>query len=562
MKSSAEKELVLAPPYGGPILYREGGAILVGILSDPALGDTVRAVLWAGFFGGNQLRCQSENASGKGGLLHTQLPDWAATMERLHVLLVYAQIAAEGTERLRPEQGLNLLLSSFSRVNNCPLEEHVRKCVGDANSWQSRISAVVLPQSGPDALVFALGSCQYPAGLFDGRLAHRSYRNLTNRLLRNDGALAKPTFIVHTGDQIYSDATAGVLDSRSAAMRYARRYEDLLRNRYVRAALQRLPAYNCLDDHEVIDNWEPEARKQPCAHPGRPRKDSCRFSVGQWGDTCSFDVNCTNRQWCLKREGERHFRDLYRPGGGHALWFEFLEGGCPFFMMNSRTERERRTADSISSARFIYKSQLDALLRWLKEHGEAGKPPCFVVSPSILLPRHRIHPLRSDGWDGYPETLHAVLAAIYASRAENVVFLSGDEHRSFVARIELSEEEHPDSPVTFWSVHTSSLYAPFPFANADSSALHDSDTFPLTQAGKSITCRVTQPAERPPAGDGFAYVVVKKEANGWKVGVEFERVDGASADSHGVIVSSFSLGEETWTHRTQQDDRFGPIPDA
>ena len=60
--------------------------------------------------------------------------------------------------------------------------------------------------------------------------------------------------------------------------------------------------------------------------------------------------------------------------------------------------------------------------------------------------------------------MHALLAHIAENEIENVVFLSGDEHLSCVACASVYSESGKGALIH--SVHSSALYAPFPFANS------------------------------------------------------------------------------------------------
>ena len=133
--------------------------------------------------------------------------------------------------------------------------------------------------------------------------------------------------------------------------------------------------------------------------------------------------------------------------------------------------------------------------------------------------------LRSDGWDGYPASLHQVLACIAEAKVHNVVFVSGDEHLSCVARIELETNGHP--PVIVHSVHSSPLFAPFPFANSDRADLAAVDAFdvPAPHAGGPYKCSVR--TVFAPPGDGFAVLRFRRDSSGWNMECCFDRA-GAS----------------------------------
>jgi hypothetical protein len=171
--------------------------------------------------------------------------------------------------------------------------------------------------------------------------------------------------------------------------------------------------------------------------------------------------------------------------------------------------------------------QMSSLLDWLSEPSDM---PRVIASPAILLPRHSravqrklpVSALRSDGWDGYPGSLHQVLAYIAHQKIRNVVFVSGDEHLSCVARIELARPG--DDPVIVHSVHCSPLFAPFPFANSEKADLVADESFALhgkTGKGARYRCRVR--TEFGPPGDGFAVIRIYRDDCGWTMECDFDR---------------------------------------
>ncbi len=357
-------------------------------------------------------------------------------------------------------------------------------------------------------ITFAVASCQYPAGILDAQVADASYARLARRL-DESGA---PECLLLLGDQIYVDETAGLFDPRVTADRFLARYEGLYRSEAVRDVFRRVAAYTMLDDHEIEDNWEP---RRDCGEP-EP----------------------------ILEEGRRAYLEFQRRAGPrprspegdstHPLWYEFERRGFPFFMADTRTERERRTAASVTSARIMSRTQFTTLLDWL---GQCDPDvPKFIASPSNFLPRHlRVvrHPanaLRSDAWDGYPHSFHRLLAYIATQQIKNVVFLSGDEHVSCVARATV--KANGGQPVTLLSVHSSALHAPFPFANATEADFAGSDFFsfdlPNAKAegfkwGGNYTCDVR--TEFAP-GDGFALLRFFRQDGKWAMACEFDRESG------------------------------------
>jgi hypothetical protein len=149
--------------------------------------------------------------------------------------------------------------------------------------------------------------------------------------------------------------------------------------------------------------------------------------------------------------------------------------------------------------------------------------PKFIACPALPLPRHRraaqprqpAAALRSDAWDGYPQSLSRVLGHIARERVPNVVFLSGDEHVSLVARVTLRAAN--GEPVVVHSVHSSALYAPFPFANSIDDDLVADEAFRLGDCSVEVHTRFAAP------GDGFAVLRVFDDEGRWRARLRFMR---------------------------------------
>jgi cholesterol oxidase len=329
---------------------------------------------------------------------------------------------------------------------------------------------------------FAVGSCQYPPGLLDSVPAYRSYERLSQLLKTRRGKAV--SFVVLAGDQIYSDATAGLFDPGALDDRYKRPYEKLFSNKHVRDVLRRRPAYMMLDDHEISDNWEPES------------------------DQAARDAN---------EAALAGFRKYQRAKDGPViqLWYTFKIGKLNFFMGDTRSERDNRAVSNIDKAAIMSEEQMSALLTWLKD----CEGPKFLVTPSVLGLRRRdlvdagpAACLTCDGWQGYPASMQRLLAFICLNNIENVVFLSGDEHLSCDMTLTLSAR--PDQALQVRSIHASPLYAPYPFANSRQEDFVPSQPdnpdrfsfdYPNGEKMPTITCEVVATFNE---GEGFAILTV------------------------------------------------------
>lgn len=380
----------------------------------------------------------------------------------------------------------------------------IAAAVGDALQAGSAIAHGYLPRRQRDdrvapALCIAFGSCQYPAGLLDRYPAYGSYFRL-GRLLREHAW--RPDFLLLLGDQIYSDATAGLFDPTARDDRFVRPYEKLLGNPDVRRVLRRLPVLAMLDDHEIADNWEGAA--------GDPQMQAGRDAF------------------------RGYLRAKERAGAPAWLDFAAQPRGFPLFVADTRTERARRSAAGIAQDRIMSERQMQCLLDWLDN--APPERPKFIASPSMVLPRRLLaardisgpHCLRSDAWDGYPASLTRLLGHIAENGIQHVVLLSGDEHISCDAQVTLSCPGR--EPVRLRSIHSSGFYAPFPFANSSEADFAGDEDFSFkTGGGLQVDCQVRT---RFYPGDGFALLrVVAASGGGWRTELRFHRGAGVSVAS-------------------------------
>lgn len=367
-----------------------------------------------------------------------------------------------------------------------------------------------------DTLCFALGSCQYPPGILDQKPGFSSYKRLANRF--KNPSQKNPDFTLLMGDQVYVDPTAGLFDPTALDERFVHPYQHWLRNKAVREVFRHAPVYTMLDDHELSDNWQPLEKDE---------------------ELSDDFLNGVKHYINFQRS------DLLNPPidpktGRSQLWYFFNENHFDFFMVDTRTDRGPRITHSLDTSELIAEDQWEALKSWLCSFAGAGDPlrPKFIVSPAMFLPRHRstyedthqVSAIRSDGWDGYPKTQQKLLRLLAKLCLQNVIFLSGDAHLSCVAEVTLQQENSQKSS-TFWSIHSSPLYAPFPFANTSKSAFSQDDLFSVAPCAKNdseLHCQVkTQLAAE---GSGFALLSISKRSDQWRVECEFDRENSAHSN--------------------------------
>lgn len=353
------------------------------------------------------------------------------------------------------------------------------------------------PQDAEASFVFA--SCQYPAGMMDRLEANRSFEMLDAWLC---GAPQLPQAILLVGDQVYTDATYGLLDPARLDDRYRLPYEELagadgpmsrLSTRF-RPLLRRM-----LDDHEIIDNWEPWAA-------GATGERYRRGLLAYW-----YYQRC--------EESPRQPGWMQLPAAPAAA------PGWRVFMADSRSSRAFRSEATLATASLLGEPQTRALEAWLTQ--APADDLKIVTTAAMLLPRVRIdadEPLRLDNWQGYPASFHRMLAFVCDHGIRNLVFLAGDAHLGCSAEITVRNEDS-GAMASFGSHHAPALYAPYPFANETMWNLMLEDRFHFSwQDPHGKPCNYLCCVSARVTGDdrtGFGLLQARRTHGEWKVDVGF-----------------------------------------
>jgi phosphodiesterase/alkaline phosphatase D-like protein len=370
---------------------------------------------------------------------------------------------------------------------------------------------------------FAFASCQYPAGVLDLGPARASMQRLNNCSIQ--GRLDALLFL---GDQIYADATFGILDPTSLGDGYRANYEAMQESfgklRSLAALRDANRVYNSPDDHEIKDNWE----------PGQNRANQELRGVA----LSAFE---RDRLSALPPGS---------PAGGY--WGAMpVGGGHEVFMLDTRTLRDPRPwgpGSNPARAHIIDGKQRSGLEHWLTTLHEIDVKhntvtPKFISSAVWLLPRHtgRLNaqgdtddcPALSDSWDGYPESLRWLLTLIARKGILGVVVLCGDGHLAGHTEARLTCDHRE---VALHVLHAPALYAPFPFANARPHEFAIGEQFSWMWASERVVC--TLDSDLWPIGNGFVLVDVALDDGACRVTATFDTDAASQAQSVSWTTSS------------------------
>jgi cholesterol oxidase len=503
--SSEDSRLAVCTPWLGPLLAASfDDPVIVG--ADPKLGDPAWIIIVPVMLDSSGNRYQvKQNAylsvqAPAPVTIHQGRHDEDMNKAMLDGIAMYSVAIAAQARQL--DDLLVLMVYDEHHKESPPAEKMLQAAVARylhdtlADELEpALLERLDLPPAA-EPLRFAMASCQYPAGPLDPSLAASSYDRL-DALLKGSGT--RPQFLILTGDQVYTDATAGLMDVSKADDAYQRPYEEFLRTRAVRSVFRRVPVFAMLDDHEIRDNWHEGMSNVPS---GKAKTAYLKFQRA--GGPACMPPRGTSRD---------------------PMWYTTSRQGIGFFFTDTRTERSSRRAQDIQSAQIMSEGQMAALKEWLSAQRSRNSALQFVVSPSILLPRRlstatgvlkisHSCALQSDAWDGYPRSLLELLAHIVEQQVPNVIFLSGDEHHSCSATAKLwqLERERPvaDTATIIHSIHSSGLYSPYAFANGRREDLACFDRFDFTMNGRSYRCEVTLNIDSP--RDGFAVVECHQNA--------------------------------------------------
>ena len=225
--------------------------------------------------------------------------------------------------------------------------------------------------------------------------------------------LRRPAFMIHAGDVIYYDFPKRSRTPQLESYRDEYR-ESWFEDRFQRWFLAHGPHYMTLDDHEIVD----------------------QFASDELGGS---DEAGRNPQQFLAAARPAYVEYVHsrHPDPDGPLFYSFCHGMVPFFVMDTRTGRRRR-----SDSQIIDGVQMDAFKQWLKRHKEHLK---FVVSsvPFVAeLARSGDSSEVDDKWCGRPfrRQRDEIIDFIEQEKIERVVFLVGDMHCAYHASLSIGND--------------------------------------------------------------------------------------------------------------------------
>jgi choline dehydrogenase-like flavoprotein len=448
------------------------------------------------------LAAEGAGTSGEFAPLHPALAASPTTLETrppwVHfeswlARLLRARAGGTRRGRLRTER-LDPAARSVSRQRR----ESLGPVYGRAQ-WPSSAVHSLVDAEAAQRVTFAAACCRYPGWAVDRHRADDAARELAT--WARDGSEIAPAFGLLLGDQIYADATAGLVDPLAAVERYFERHREAFSRGLRRALAPRdealgdllatLPMYLTQDDHEFRDGWPDSGALGRGQTPGS-RSDRHSLRVA--------------------RDAVRGFQRLHMPAAlpGCDQSYRFDQGPVRFFVLDTRSGR-RVLPDGRRC--LLDPRSLDAIENWLAQPEAADRLNC-LASGSVIVPRlvpgSDPSDPRDDSAAWAPDDRKALLEIVQRwathDAPRRTLLLSGDYHLGAALTL------HIGGRAVAAAVVAPPLYAPLLYANSAPRSLwlnEDLGRF----GGMSIEHHGTWP------GSGFCTLAVKRANGGFRIGL-------------------------------------------
>lgn len=247
-----------------------------------------------------------------------------------------------------------------------------------------------LPPTGvPGTLSFAYGA--------DLRPSFQPFDAFDQVILR------QPDFMILGGDQIYADLDGSVSTKRGYESKYKENWSDSK----FRAAQQQIPMFTMWDDHEIINNWDQGT--------ARGRYVTAKAAFNEYQGSTNPD-----------------------PIVPDELYYNYSAGEVDFFVLDTRSHRDRNSARDGASKTMLGATQKAELLNWLDTASGKFK---FIVSS---VPFNEWSTTGTDSWhQGFRNERDLIFDHIRDNEIGGVVLLSGDQHWSGVFRLNSDDDPYP-----------------------------------------------------------------------------------------------------------------------
>ncbi|WP_305727314.1 alkaline phosphatase D family protein [Hydrogenophaga sp.] len=313
-----------------------------------------------------------------------------------------------------------------------------------------------------------------------------------------------PAFALLLGDQIYADATAGLLDPLSPTERYVDRYETAFGPQGMGTFLARMPTYMVPDDHEWTDaqpngspllKWSWADREE-----GKPYRVE-ETVVHRWAGR-ALTAFQNSLRWPLEYllTKERH-----RPG-----WTEHRHGCVNLILIDSRSWRNRNAGGN-AQARVMKEEIFQDLI----EHLPRTDPGVLqvIVTGSVVIPglypaSDPANPGVSDTWQFAPEQRQCLLETLVKHCRSRFLLVSGDYHVSTAVSLQQGGE------TVGASIVAPPIYAPLPYANAAPEHVFIAECVHLSGG---VLTQVPCPGSETLRGNGLGDVTVERHAGGYRI---------------------------------------------
>jgi choline dehydrogenase-like flavoprotein len=379
---------------------------------------------------------------------------------------------------------------SRSRLQMCRIEDA-----------EVRISLPRVPSGAPVSILATC--CRYPGFPIEKERVDIAFGKILVRAPELPG-----THLFLVGDQIYADATAGVLDPRSPIEKFRARYEELFQAPTFRRAVAEIPTVMAIDDHEISDNW---SRDQECLDPPLVKMALATARIHQWQpDPAAGEGPST----------------MPPTGLSQRL---VLPGGIPVIILDTRSNRwrERRSPEVLSAAGWV------ELEDWLHDFNQDDPTPKIIVCGSPVAPGFQNYldgdvwtgwsGRNADNWQAFREERLRLFRLIEKHR--NVILVSGDYHCAGIASVYKKDGEQEKRIAT--AIVVPPAYAPLPYANGKARELATIEKARELATiekffGYEIRLETTETGGYARTdGSGFARIRLCPDVNGWRLQVDF-----------------------------------------